>query len=62
MWQPILPTRGEQFAVITPDWPGIGDSSILAKGINFMDAAKSIHALARSLGIAKARVVGTTSV
>jgi pimeloyl-ACP methyl ester carboxylesterase len=58
MWQPILPVLGEKFTVIAPDLPGIGDSSIPAKGINFMDAAKSIHALARSLGIEKARVVG----
>jgi pimeloyl-ACP methyl ester carboxylesterase len=58
MWQPILPVLGEKFTVIAPDLPGIGDSSIPAKGINFMDAAKTIHALARSLGIEKARVVG----
>jgi pimeloyl-ACP methyl ester carboxylesterase len=58
MWQPILPVLGEKFTVIAPDLPGIGDSSIPAKGINFMDAAKTIHALGRSLGIEKARVVG----
>ncbi|MEQ1474181.1 MAG: alpha/beta hydrolase [Candidatus Acidiferrum sp.] len=58
MWQPIMPVLGEKFTVIAPDLPGIGDSSIPTKGINFMDAAKSIHALIRSLGIEKARVVG----
>jgi pimeloyl-ACP methyl ester carboxylesterase len=58
MWQPILPVLGEKFTVIAPDLPGIGDSSIPAKGINFTDAAKSIHALVRSLKIEKARVVG----
>jgi pimeloyl-ACP methyl ester carboxylesterase len=58
MWQPILPVLGEKFTVVAPDLPGIGDSSIPAKGINFTDAAKSIHALLKSLGIEKARVVG----
>lgn len=58
MWWPILPVLGEKFTVIAPDLPGIGDSSIPPKGINFMDAAKSIHALVRSLEIEKARVVG----
>jgi pimeloyl-ACP methyl ester carboxylesterase len=58
MWQPMLPVLGEKFTVIAPDLPGIGDSSIPVKGINFMDAAKSIHALVKSLGIEKARVVG----
>jgi pimeloyl-ACP methyl ester carboxylesterase len=58
MWNPILPVLGEKFTVIAPDLPGIGDSSIQARGINFTDAAKSIHALVRSLKIEKARVVG----
>ena len=58
MWTPILPALGEKFTVIAPDLPGIGDSSIPAKGINMKDAAISIHSLVRSLGIQKARVVG----
>jgi pimeloyl-ACP methyl ester carboxylesterase len=58
MWTPILPVLGEKFTVIAPDLPGIGDSSIPAKGINMKDAAISIHSLVRSLGIQKARVVG----
>jgi pimeloyl-ACP methyl ester carboxylesterase len=58
MWTPILPVLGEKFTVIVPDLPGIGDSSIPAKGINMKDAAISIHSLVRSLGIQKARVVG----
>jgi pimeloyl-ACP methyl ester carboxylesterase len=58
MWTPILPVLGEKFTVIAPDLPGIGDSSIPANGINMKDAAISIHSLARSLGIQKARVVG----
>jgi pimeloyl-ACP methyl ester carboxylesterase len=58
MWTPILPALSEKFTVIAPDLPGIGDSSIPAKGINMKDAAISIHSLVRSLGIQKARVVG----
>jgi pimeloyl-ACP methyl ester carboxylesterase len=58
MWAPILPVLGEKFTVIAPDLPGMGDSSIPANGLNMKVAAASIHALVRSLGIEKARVVG----
>jgi pimeloyl-ACP methyl ester carboxylesterase len=58
MWAPILPLLGKSFTVIAPDLPGIGDSSIPADGLNMKTAAIRIHALARSLGIEKARVVG----
>ena len=57
MWRPIIPTLAEKFTVIAPDLPGIGDSSIPDK-IDMLEAAKKIHALARSLKIDKARVVG----
>ncbi len=58
MWNPILPVLGEKFTVIAPDLPGIGDSEIPANGMDMKTAAIRIHALARSLGIEKARVVG----
>jgi pimeloyl-ACP methyl ester carboxylesterase len=58
MWTPILPLLGEKFTVIAPDLPGIGDSSIPADGLDMKGAAIRIHALARSLGVEKARVVG----
>jgi pimeloyl-ACP methyl ester carboxylesterase len=58
MWAPILPVLGEKFTVIAPDLPGIGGSSIPANGADMKTAAIRIHALARSLGITKARVVG----
>ena len=58
MWTPILPVLGEKFTVIAPDLPGIGDSAIPADGLDMKAAATRIHALARSLGIEKARVVG----
>jgi len=57
MWRPIIPALAEKFTVIAPDLPGIGDSSIPDK-IDMLEAAKKIHALARSLKIDKARVVG----
>jgi pimeloyl-ACP methyl ester carboxylesterase len=58
MWTPILPQLGEKFTVIAPDLPGIGESSIPADGLDMKTAAIRIHALARSLGVEKARVVG----
>jgi len=58
MWTPILPLFGEKFTVIAPDLPGIGDSAIPTDGLDMKTAAMRIHALARSLGVAKARVVG----
>jgi pimeloyl-ACP methyl ester carboxylesterase len=58
MWKPILPLLAEKFTVIAPDLPGIGDSSIPESGIDMITSAKRIHALVRSLGIEKARVVG----
>jgi pimeloyl-ACP methyl ester carboxylesterase len=58
MWTPILPLLGEKFMVIAPDLPGIGDSEIPSNGLDMKAAAIRIHALARSLGVQKARVVG----
>src|SRR4029077_13592474 len=66
MWRPIMPLLAEKFTVIAPDLPGIGESSIPAdnsegfreRGIDMKTAATRIHALARSLGVEKARVVG----
>lgn len=58
MWTPILPILGTKFTVLAPDLPGIGESAIPASGSDFKTAAARIHALAKSLGIAKARVVG----
>ena len=44
--------------MIAPDLPGIGDSAIPADGLDMKTSAVRIHALARSLGIQKAEVVG----
>src|SRR5437762_581828 len=58
MWKPIMPVLAERFTVIAPDLPGIGDSEIPASGLDMKTAAIRIHALAKSLGVEKARVVG----
>jgi pimeloyl-ACP methyl ester carboxylesterase len=58
MWKPIIPTLAEKFTVIAPDLPGIGDSEIPAVGLDMKMAAIRIHALARSMGVQKAIVVG----
>jgi pimeloyl-ACP methyl ester carboxylesterase len=58
MWRPIIPLLAEKFTAIAPDLPGIGDSDIPTKGLDMKSAATTIHALVKSLGIQKARVVG----
>lgn len=59
MWRPLMPLLAEKgFTVIAPDLPGIGDSSIPSDKIDMITAAERIHALVRSLGVEKARVVG----
>jgi pimeloyl-ACP methyl ester carboxylesterase len=58
MWRPIIPLLAENFMVIAPDLPGIGESGIPADGLDMKTAAMRIHALAKSLGVEKARVVG----
>jgi pimeloyl-ACP methyl ester carboxylesterase len=58
MWRPIIPMLSQKFMVIAPDLPGIGESSIPQDGLDMKTAAIRIHALAKSLGIQKAEVVG----
>jgi pimeloyl-ACP methyl ester carboxylesterase len=58
MWKPIIPLLAERFTVIAPDLPGIGDSGIPTNGLDMKTSAIRIHALAHSLGVEKARVVG----
>src|SRR5579862_8724820 len=58
MWKPLIPVLATKFMVIAPDLPGIGDSDIPANGLDMKNAAIRIHALAKSLGLGKARVVG----
>ena len=58
MWIPLIPRLADRFTVIAPDLPGIGDSEIPNDGLDMKTAAIRIHALVKSLGITKARVVG----
>ena len=58
MWRPVIPQFAGKFTVIAPDLPGIGDSAIPDTGLDMASAAARIHALAQSLGVRKARVVG----
>ena len=58
MWKPLIAVLADKFTVIAPDLPGIGDSDIPSNGIDMMTSAFRIHALAKSLGVEKARVVG----
>jgi len=58
MWRPVIPRFSEKFTVIAPDLPGIGDSEIPESGLDMTFAAVRIHALVRSIGVQKARVVG----
>src|SRR5262249_46365721 len=60
MWRPLIPKLTGKFTVIAPDLPGIGDSSIPKndEGLDMKTSAIRIHALAKSLGITKSRVVG----
>ena len=58
MWRPLIPLLAKKFTVIAPDLPGIGDSEIPAEGLDMKSAAIRVHALAKALGVSKARVVG----
>jgi pimeloyl-ACP methyl ester carboxylesterase len=58
MWTPLIGLLAGKFTVIAPDLPGIGESEIPLDGLDMKTAAIRIHALIKSLGIAKARVVG----
>jgi len=58
MWRPIIPLLAEKFTVIAPDLPGIGDSAIPPNGLDMKTSASRIHALARSVGVEKVRIVG----
>jgi len=58
MWRPLIEKLKDKFTVIAPDLPGIGDSDIPKDGADMKTAAIRIHALAKSIGVTKARVVG----
>src|SRR5690242_18505406 len=53
----LLPCTGLA-ATVAPDLPGIGDSAIPKDGLDMKTAALRVHALAKALGVERARVVG----
>lgn len=58
MWRPLIPKLTDKFTVIAPDLPGVGESDIPNDGLDMKTAATRIHALTKSLGVTKSRVVG----
>jgi pimeloyl-ACP methyl ester carboxylesterase len=58
MWRPLIPVLAQRFRVIAPDLPGIGDSDVPRGAISMPSAATAVHALARSVGVTRGRVVG----
>src|SRR5215469_6667294 len=58
MWRPLIDRLKNKFTIIAPDLPGIGDSDIPKSGSDMKTAAIRIHALAKSIGVTNARVVG----
>jgi pimeloyl-ACP methyl ester carboxylesterase len=57
-WRAIIPALARDWRVIAPDLPGIGESAIPGDGLDVATAATRVHALAESLGVTRARVVG----
>ena len=58
MWLPLIPLLAKNHTVIAPDLRGAGDSGKPETGYEKKAMANDIHALARSLGISHAQVVG----
>src|SRR3974377_2046125 len=58
MWRPLIDKLKDKFTIIAPDLPGIGDSDIPKNGRDMKTGAIRFHALAKSIGVTKARVVG----
>lgn len=58
MWRPLIPELAKTHTVIAPDLRGFGQSSKPSSGYYKKTMAQDIHALAISLGIKRATVVG----
>jgi pimeloyl-ACP methyl ester carboxylesterase len=58
MWRPLIPELAKTHTVVAPDLRGFGQSSKPANGYDKKTMAQDIHALALSLGIKSAIVVG----
>jgi pimeloyl-ACP methyl ester carboxylesterase len=58
MWLPLIPQLADRRVVIAPDLRGAGTSSKPDAGYDKKTLAQDIHALVRSLGFRKIKVVG----
>ena len=58
MWRPLIPELAKTHTLVAPDLRGFGQSSKPANGYDKKTMAQDIHALALSLGIKRAIVVG----
>jgi pimeloyl-ACP methyl ester carboxylesterase len=58
MWRPLMKELGKSRRVIAPDLRGFGDTTKAPAGYDKKTMAQDVHALALSLGIRKAGIVG----
>lgn len=58
MWQPLMPRLSNRRTVIAPDLRGAGSSSKPGEGYDKKTMAQDVHALVRSLGYGKVKIVG----
>ncbi|WP_077000841.1 alpha/beta fold hydrolase [Variovorax sp. KK3] len=58
MWNPLMPLLAKTHTVVVPDLRGAGGSSKPDAGYEKKNMAVDIHELVKSLGIAKASIVG----
>jgi pimeloyl-ACP methyl ester carboxylesterase len=58
MWRPLMSELGKTHRVIAPDLRGFGDTAKPEAGYDKKTMARDVHALARSLSIEKAGIVG----
>jgi pimeloyl-ACP methyl ester carboxylesterase len=58
MWLPLMPELAKTHTVIAPDLRGAGESAKPETGYDKKTMAQDIHALAQSLGLQHAKVVG----
>ena len=58
MWRPLMPQLADRHVVIAPDLRGAGSSSKPDGGYDKKNLAQDIHALVKSLGYPKVKIVG----
>ena len=58
MWRPLMPRLADRHVVIAPDLRGAGSSSKPEGGYDKKTLAQDVHALVKSLGYPKVKIVG----